>query len=121
MPGPATRRYGTTLLVATLGLTAGLGLGLPALGWPGSWLFAATVVTFGAYGLDKAAARRGWLRVPEWILLAAVLLGGTLGALLAMPFFRHKTVKRAFRWKLWGVLAVQAALVVAWLLWGRAG
>ena len=35
------------------------------LGWLWAWLIGVSVSTFAWYGYDKAAARRGWLRVPE--------------------------------------------------------
>ena len=48
------------------------------------------LITFAAYGYDKFCARRGAWRVPE----SGCFFGGgggSLGALLAMFLFRHKT------------------------------
>ena len=48
-------------------------------------------MTFTVYGVDKAKARRGAWRVPEKTLFLLPLLGGSVGALLGMLVFRHKT------------------------------
>ena len=84
--------------------------------WVFGWLALATIVTFASFGIDKVQARRGGRRIAERTLLAMVFVGGTIGALVAMPVFRHKTVKSSFRWKLAGVLVVQAVIigVVVW-------
>lgn len=41
--------------------------------------------------LDKKKARRGAWRIPESTLLGAALLGGSVGGILGMYLFRHKT------------------------------
>ena len=48
-------------------------------------------------GRDKAAAQRGTRRTPETTLLALAVIGGSVGGLLGMVLFRHKTRKIAFR------------------------
>ena len=55
------------------------------------YLAAVNLVTFTVYGVDKAKARRGAWRVPEKTLFLLPLLGGSVGALLGMLVFRHKT------------------------------
>lgn len=55
------------------------------------WLIAINLVTFAVYGADKRRARRGAWRVPEKTLFLLPLLGGSVGALLGMRVFRHKT------------------------------
>lgn len=40
---------------------------------------------------DKRRARRHLWRIPERTLFAAALVGGSVGALLSMYLFRHKT------------------------------
>ncbi|MCP5521953.1 MAG: DUF1294 domain-containing protein [Verrucomicrobiales bacterium] len=96
---------------ATTGLVWGLNAA-PSVGW----LASITVVTLAVFGVDKWAARSNRRRVSEFDLLMLVLLGGTLGALVAMPLFRHKTLKTSFRWRFWAVIVLQALLVVGWLL-----
>lgn len=55
------------------------------------YLLALSFVAFCLYGVDKGRAKRRAYRVPEAALLSLGFLGGALGALCAMQFFRHKT------------------------------
>ncbi len=41
--------------------------------------------------LDKKKAERGAWRIPEKTLFMSVILGGGVGGILGMRFFRHKT------------------------------
>ncbi len=84
-----------------------------------AWLVAVSVVTVIAFGYDKVVAGKGIVRVPEDVLLLLVLTGGTLGALVAMPLFHHKTVKRSFRMRFWGIVGIQALLIGSYLVWFR--
>jgi uncharacterized membrane protein YsdA (DUF1294 family) len=81
-----------------------------------AWLIAITAVTFAAYGYDKRIAGSGKERVPERILLGLAAAGGTIGALLGMRLFHHKTVKGTFRRRFWAVVVVQAILIGIYLL-----
>ena len=80
------------------------------------WLIAINLVTFAVYGADKRRARRGAWRVPEKTLFLLPLLGGSVGALLGMRVFRHKTKHWYFVWGVPAILLAQLALVV-WLLY----
>ena len=59
--------------------------------------------------LDKQFAKKGMYRIPEAVLLAVALLGGSLGCLLGMYLFRHKTRKAKFRYGIPLILALQIA------------
>ena len=78
------------------------------------WLAAVNLVTFTVYGIDKAKAKRGAWRVPERTLFLLPLLGGSLGALLGMKVFHHKTKHWYFVWGIPLILLAQIALAV-WL------
>ena len=78
------------------------------------YLAAVNVVTFTVYGIDKRKARRGAWRVPEKTLFLLPLLGGSVGALLGMKVFRHKTKHWYFVWGIPIILLAQLALTV-WL------
>ena len=69
-------------------------------------------MTFTVYGADKAKARRGAWRVPEKTLFLLPLLGGSVGALLGMLVFRHKTKHWYFVWGIPLILLAQIALAV---------
>ena len=79
------------------------------------WLAVINLVTFAIYGIDKAKAKRGAWRVPEKTLFLLPLLGGSLGALLGMRVFHHKTKHWYFVWGIPAILLAQIALAV-WLL-----
>ncbi len=78
------------------------------------YLAAVNVVTFMVYGIDKRKARRGTWRIPEKTLFLLPLLGGSVGALLGMKVFRHKTKHWYFVWGIPAILLTQLALTV-WL------
>ena len=83
------------------------------------YLAAVNLWAFGLMGFDKGRARRrGARRIRERTLFLSALLGGSLGALLGMWVFRHKTKRWYFVWGLPLILLVQAALAV-WLAYAR--
>ena len=55
------------------------------------------IFTFCLYGIDKQKARKGKWRISEAMLLSVALLGGSLGAILAMKVFHHKTKHWKFK------------------------
>ena len=84
------------------------------------WLVLINVITFFVFGLDKWKAKRKEKnekvrRVPERTLLLLAALGGSVGALLAMRAFRHKTLHRAF--KLGVPLILNLQTVIPYGLW----
>jgi uncharacterized membrane protein YsdA (DUF1294 family) len=82
-----------------------------------SWLIAFTLVAFVTYGYDKAIAGSDRTRVPEKVLLALTLAGGTMGTFLARALFRHKTMKASFRTQLWLVVLAQVIVVIGYFVW----
>lgn len=45
---------------------------------------------------DKRKARQHQWRIPETVLLCTALLGGSIGGMIGMAAFRHKTKKPKF-------------------------
>ena len=79
------------------------------------WLVFINVLTFLAFGLDKWKAKRKEKketvrRVPEKTLFLLAALGGSVGALLGMRAFRHKTLHKTFRFGIPLILALQIIL-----------
>lgn len=79
------------------------------------WLLLINLVTFLVFGLDKWKAKRkekkdAVRRVPEKTLFLLAAIGGSVGALLAMRAFHHKTLHRAFRFGIPLILALQIIL-----------
>ena len=60
------------------------------------YLLVINVITFFLFGLDKRKARTRQWRIPEKTLLLFSFISGTLGAWMAMFFFRHKIKDRSF-------------------------
>ena len=60
------------------------------------YLLAVNFITFLLYGDDKSRARRHAWRIPEKVLMGAAVIGGSIGALLGMSIFHHKTRKPKF-------------------------
>ena len=100
---------GTTLL-----LTAAIHWNGRALNIAESWFIAITLVTLFTFGYDKAIAGSPRVRVPEKLFYSLTLAGGTLGVLLGMPLFNHKTAKRRFISKLLTIITVQFLAFIAW-------
>ncbi|MCC4922040.1 DUF1294 domain-containing protein [Flavobacterium chungbukense] len=67
--------------------------------------------TFLLTGYDKFQARRHKRRIPEFILFVLAFVGGTIGLLTAMLFFRHKTSKITFIMKFSYVIIVQIVVI----------
>ena len=61
-----------------------------------NYLIIVNVLTFIIYGVDKFLAVKHYYRISEKLLYLFSILGGALGALLGMFFFRHKTLKLKF-------------------------
>lgn len=74
------------------------------------YLLASNLLTFVIYGIDKYKARHNHWRVREATLLLLAALGGSIGALLAMRVFRHKTQHKKFRYGVPAILLVQLAI-----------
>ena len=79
-------------------------------GW---YLLAINVVTFAVYGIDKFKAKRGMWRIKEATLLGLAVAGGSIGAILGMYLFRHKTKKPLFTIGVPLIIVVHAVLFFA--------
>ena len=60
------------------------------------YLILINLVGFTAMFLDKRRARRGAFRIPESTLFTIAFMGGSLGSLIGMYLFHHKTRHRSF-------------------------
>jgi uncharacterized membrane protein YsdA (DUF1294 family) len=80
------------------------------------YLIGINVLTFLIYGIDKWKARRGKWRIPEDTLIWLAIAGGSVGALLGMYLFRHKTRHRKFALGVPVIILVQAVLAYYFLI-----
>ena len=62
--------------------------------------------------VDKVKARKNRWRIPERTLMLSAALGGSVGALLGMYTFRHKTRHMKFVLGVPAILIAQVALAV---------
>lgn len=61
-----------------------------------AYLIATSIVSFLLFGIDKLKAKKHHWRIPESVLLISAAIGGSIGALLGMYLFRHKTQHKKF-------------------------
>ena len=102
--------------------TAGVFIGIVAFSVVGGKLppviliiyVALSILTFFAYALDKAAAKKGSWRTQESTLHLFALLGGWPGALIAQQKLRHKSKKASFRSVFWVTVVFNCGAFV-WL------
>ncbi len=80
------------------------------------YLATVNVVAFLLFGFDKWMARGGGWRISEKILWLVALVGGSVGALAGMNFFRHKTRKASFQFVLACIVLLHVGIVAA-LYW----
>ena len=79
-------------------------------------LLLVNIAAFAAYGIDKRKARKGRWRIPESTLLLLAFFGGSVGALLGMRVFHHKTKHWKFKILVPLFLVLQLALA-GWLIY----
>jgi uncharacterized membrane protein YsdA (DUF1294 family) len=75
------------------------------------YFFVINLITFFYYGVDKIKARFGSSRISEKMLWILALIGGSVGALAGMKFFRHKTKKISFQAVIAVILALQVGII----------
>ena len=76
------------------------------------YLLAINFISFVTMGVDKARARKRLWRIPESTLFVLALIGGSIGSIAGMYFFRHKTKHWYFVYGMPAILIVQILLVI---------
>jgi len=80
------------------------------------YLAVMNVVGFALMGIDKHKARRQKRRIPEKTLFLAAILGGSLGSIIGMYTFRHKTQHKKFVWGMPIILILGLALAYVFMI-----
>lgn len=70
------------------------------------------IVGFAIMGIDKRKAMKRAFRIPEATLFIVALIGGSVGSILGMQVFRHKTRHWYFVFGMPAILAIQIALFI---------
>ena len=81
-------------------------------------------MAFLVFGLDKWKAKRkekkaSVRRVPERTLFLLAAIGGSVGALLGMKAFHHKTLHKSFRFGIPAIFLCQVLLALGLFLYFR--
>ncbi len=79
------------------------------------YLIVINIISFIAMYVDKKKARYGKWRIPEQSLLILALIGGSIGAIVGIYTFRHKTKKMRFTVGFPVILVLQIVLI--FLIW----
>jgi len=74
------------------------------------------IIGFALMGIDKHKAKKRAFRIPEATLFIVAIIGGSIGSILGMHIFRHKTRHWYFVYGMPFILAVQIILVIAFLI-----
>ena len=74
-------------------------------------LIVINIITFLVYGIDKWKAKQGSWRISEATLLILAVIGGSIGALIGMKVWHHKTMHKKFRYGLPLILIIQIILI----------
>ena len=69
------------------------------------------VITFLVYGIDKWKAKKERWRIPESTLLLLAVVGGSIGALLGMKVWHHKTMHKKFKYGIPLIIVLQIGVL----------
>ncbi len=76
-----------------------------------SYAIIMNIVGFALMGIDKHKAKKRAFRIPEATLFTVALIGGSIGSILGMYIFRHKTRHRSFVYGMPAILILQVILI----------
>ena len=79
------------------------------------YIFIVNIVAIVVYGIDKLKAKKNKWRISENTLLLIALVGGSIGAYLAMKLWRHKTNHKKFKYGIPLIIVFQL-VVLAYVL-----
>jgi uncharacterized membrane protein YsdA (DUF1294 family) len=69
-----------------------------------------TIAGFCSMGIDKTRAKKKRWRIKEKTLFLIALFGGSVGSILGMYTFRHKTKHKSFVYGMPAILVLQIVL-----------
>lgn len=70
------------------------------------------IIGYGMMWYDKKCAQNGMWRVKEKTLLIISLIGGSIGSLIGMYQFRHKTKHAVFKFGIPIIIIIQIGLLI---------
>ena len=78
-----------------------------------SYFIGINLIGFALMGIDKYKAKKRAFRIPEATLFIIAIIGGSIGSIVGMYAFRHKTRHRSFVYGMPFILILQIALIAA--------
>ena len=76
-----------------------------------AYLISINLIGFFIMGIDKQRARKRAFRVPEATLFMIAIIGGSIGSIIGMRLFHHKTRHWYFLFGMPAILLLQLILV----------
>ena len=80
------------------------------------YLLAINLIGFLAMGIDKFKAKQNLWRTKEKTLFAIAMIGGSIGSIIGMYTFRHKTKHNSFVFGFPIILIAQIVLIIYLIL-----
>ena len=80
------------------------------------YLLIINAIAFVLMLIDKQKAKKKQWRIPERVLFGSAIVGGSIGAILGMYTFRHKTKHTSFTVGMPIILALQIIALVVYFL-----
>ena len=75
------------------------------------YLIAVNLIGFALMGIDKYKAKKSAFRIPEATLFIVAIIGGSIGSIIGMYAFRHKTRHWYFVYGMPAILILQILLI----------
>lgn len=77
------------------------------------YLAGVNLLGFLSMGIDKKRAKNHEWRISEAVLFFFAIIGGSIGSLLGMKLFRHKTKHKKFTIGIPVIIVLQIGLIIA--------
>lgn len=77
-----------------------------------SYFAVMNLIGFALMGIDKYKAKKRAFRIPEATLFIVAIIGGSIGSIIGMYAFRHKTRHWYFVYGMPFILLLQVALMI---------
>jgi uncharacterized membrane protein YsdA (DUF1294 family) len=80
------------------------------------YLLVINLIGFLSMGIDKFKSKRNMWRIKEQTLFTIALIGGSIGSIIGMYVFRHKTKHNNFVYGMPVIAAIQLAVIIRYII-----
>lgn len=77
------------------------------------YVFFINLIGFIIMGIDKKRAKNHAFRIPEAVLFVIAIIGGSIGSIVGMRLFHHKTRHWYFTYGIPAILILQIIIIIA--------